>query len=261
MWIPFRPQLPSRHVVEELLDFAKRLSTPPSAAEVELNTFIELARKRAIRRVGEKAPRARQPAYVAIHLLADLAKQQWKIRVSKGEVQVQRPQTEAEVGEATRRLTRLQLHAERDAQLREPSVQTFIRSMESKQLFHDKFVSVFSLMRDGQDLADRLRNAAKQQSLKEVIRPYLQFVKGEETCTHTGYRLSDIWRYFRHTWANPYKSIPGRSMMVLVRDAAAPFHPIIGIAAVKGNQILFWEENNWQPMCKPCHDEKTFKGG
>lgn len=25
----------------------------------------------------------------------------------------------------------------------------------------------------------------------------------------------------------------------------------------KGNQELFWDSDNWQPMCKRCHDAKT----
>lgn len=25
----------------------------------------------------------------------------------------------------------------------------------------------------------------------------------------------------------------------------------------KGSQALFWETDNWQPLCKPCHDRKT----
>jgi 5-methylcytosine-specific restriction protein A len=25
----------------------------------------------------------------------------------------------------------------------------------------------------------------------------------------------------------------------------------------KGDKDLFWDSNNWQPLCKPCHDEKT----
>lgn len=32
----------------------------------------------------------------------------------------------------------------------------------------------------------------------------------------------------------------------------------------KGDQVLFWDKNNWQPLCKSCHDRKTAtedKGG
>ena len=25
----------------------------------------------------------------------------------------------------------------------------------------------------------------------------------------------------------------------------------------KGNQALFWDTSNWQPLCKSCHDVKT----
>jgi len=29
----------------------------------------------------------------------------------------------------------------------------------------------------------------------------------------------------------------------------------------KGDQQLFWDEANWQPLCKPHHDVKTGLGG
>ena len=25
----------------------------------------------------------------------------------------------------------------------------------------------------------------------------------------------------------------------------------------KGNRTIFWDERNWQALCKPCHDTKT----
>ena len=25
----------------------------------------------------------------------------------------------------------------------------------------------------------------------------------------------------------------------------------------RGRESLFWDQNNWQPMCKACHDAKT----
>lgn len=27
----------------------------------------------------------------------------------------------------------------------------------------------------------------------------------------------------------------------------------------KGNQVLFWDRDNWQSLCKECHDRKTAK--
>lgn len=31
------------------------------------------------------------------------------------------------------------------------------------------------------------------------------------------------------------------------------------IEAHRGNDVLFWDEGNWQSLCKPCHDSKTFQ--
>lgn len=28
----------------------------------------------------------------------------------------------------------------------------------------------------------------------------------------------------------------------------------------RGNERLFWDEGNWAPLCKPCHDAKTARG-
>lgn len=42
----------------------------------------------------------------------------------------------------------------------------------------------------------------------------------------------------------------GRYTMATVVDHIRPH---------KGNKELFWDESNWQALCKPCHDRKTFK--
>lgn len=26
----------------------------------------------------------------------------------------------------------------------------------------------------------------------------------------------------------------------------------------RGDAVLFWDESNWQPLCKACHDKKTW---
>jgi 5-methylcytosine-specific restriction protein A len=28
----------------------------------------------------------------------------------------------------------------------------------------------------------------------------------------------------------------------------------------RGDQTLFWDSTNWQPLCKRCHDSKTARG-
>ena len=81
--------------------------------------------------------------------------------------------------------------------------------------------------------------------LRSVVAPYVQAVETDAVCSVTGLKLIDIWRYFRHTWVSTYKSLPGRSMMLLVRDAAAPFHPVIGIAALGSSMAQQTERDEW----------------
>jgi hypothetical protein len=124
----------------------------------------------------------------------------------------------------------------RDEQLGSPSVRRFIADMERPREFNGKFVSIFSLMRDGSELAEKLRDLRQEPPAdigewQGVIDPYVQVVVNGARCSQTGLRLMDIWRYFRHTWTNHYVSTPGRTMLILVRDRAVPFHPVIGIAA------------------------------
>ncbi len=114
------------------------------------------------------------------------------------------------------------------------------------------WVSVFSLMRDGRELGGKLRDAVvrpheKEQlgALESIIKPYLQSVRESELCLHTGMPLGDVWRYFRHTWASEYQTVPGRNVMVLIRDAAAKFHPVIGIAALTSPVVHLTLRDEW----------------
>src|SRR5262249_38282873 len=120
------------------------------------------------------------------------------------------------------------------------------------RMLDGRFTSIFSLLRDGRELAESLRRARERcnedwaNALASVVDPYLEFVSSEEaTCPFTGLRLIDIWRYFRHTWSNQYTSVPGRSMMFLVRDRAAAMHPVIGIGALSSPVIQIRERDTW----------------
>ena len=114
--------------------------------------------------------------------------------------------------------------------------------MEMPSEFKGHFVSVLSLMRDGGELATRLREVQARalddpRLLRSVIDPYVEIVAPGLQCAQTGLQLSDIWRYFRHTWSNQYTTTPGRTMALLVRDRAAPYHPIIGIGALASSIV------------------------
>ena len=125
---------------------------------------------------------------------------------------------------------RYRLSAERNAQFRTPSIATFIRQMESNKNYQGNNISVRNLIGDKHFLIQQIQNGQR------VCDPYIQLVTGERDAL-TGYKLSDIWRYFRYTWSIPYKTMPGRNMFYLVRDRLQPYHPIIGIFAL-GNSVL-----------------------
>lgn len=184
-------------------------------------------------------------------VLTDLVIQGWPLRVRKTTVEVSPPVVVAGDHVAEKARIRRQELIKRDAQLQQSSVQTFVRSMETARLFSDRLVSIFSLMRDGRELSDALRKARTHSNngwanaLERVVDPYLQFVSDKARCSFTGLRLVDIWRYFRHTWTNQYTSVPGRSMMFIVRDRAAPFHPVIGIGALSSPIMQIRERDIW----------------
>jgi len=172
-------------------------------------------------------------------VLLDLAGTGWRIRVEKGAVQIAYPHEDSEMPGAMKAAVRRSHQLEREDQLREPSVRDFIMGMERRTLTAKGWHSIFSVMRDGAELSAALESVkatgdqtSQLNRLASLIDPYLQLVTEDGVCEQTGLALQDIWRYFRHTWVNSYKSLPGRTMSLLIRDAAAKNHPVIGIAAL-----------------------------
>lgn len=175
------------------------------------------------------------------NLLLDLLLQDWNLMINRKQVTLELEvldEKDKNLNEEKAKIRRRHLLA-RDVQLKVPSVVDFVRGIERKRLNPKGWHSIFSLMRDGSDLAKRLLPIAqlatdeeKLLELTKTIKPYIQIVEPDLKCRETGLPLKDIWRYFRHTWATEYKSLPGRSISILIRDAAVPNHPVIGIAAL-----------------------------
>jgi len=196
--------------------------------------------------VGSKAPITDDwvKLQLAKNVVLDLAGQSWQIKIEGRNVHVHSPvPSQGSSVDEKGRVRRGHL-IERDMQLSRRAVSDFIRDMEHQRLSNGSWHSIFSLMRDGRELAENLKAAsaitdkdARAAHLAQIISPYIQFVEGDVVCEHTGLRLRDIWRYFRLTWVNNYKSVPGRSIMILIRDAAAPNHPVIGIAALASSVV------------------------
>jgi hypothetical protein len=176
----------------------------------------------------------------AAHTLIDLIEQGWSVSIYKrGPLLSPPPPHPDPVLEKAR--IRRQEHLRRDPQLRSASVRRFVEGMEKPRAVNGELVSVFNLMRDGRELADALASEPKPNA---VIKPYIQVVDGTK-CELTGFALHDVWRYFRHTWSNAYFTVPGRSMPVLVRDAATPHHAVIGLAAISSPVVQIAERDQW----------------
>ena len=193
----------------------------------------------------------------AMNLLTDLIGQKWGIRVTEDDkIEVCQPDVNHLNPMAEKARIRDQEIIKRNEQLKQPAVQQFVTMMERRRYHEGRFVSIFSLMRDGRDLSASLRAVRdtpvpdRLKALRNIVEPYLQFVAEDAVCEQTGFRLHDIWRYFRHTWSNQYTSTPGRTMAFLVRDRAAPFHPIIGIGALASPIVQIKERDEkigWHP--------------
>ena len=134
----------------------------------------------------------------------------------------------------------------RDRQLKKRSVSRFIESMERGSARRKPISSVIS---DGQDLIKRLDIMMKKSTildiLSSVIDPYVDFCDTDAVCAFTGIRKLDIWRYFRHTWSMEYRSVPGRSFAMLIRNRALPNHPIMGISMLASPVMKMRERDAW----------------
>jgi Domain of unknown function (DUF4338) len=209
---------------------------------------LKYVRDEALRK-ADKLEEGRQELRFIVLALTDLHSKGWRFRADESVCAVRPPdRTARPVGaeqvQQEKDRVRETLLYERDNQLRNASTRDFVQSMEKRHYNEHGWVSVFELMREGRDLAKKLRKAAQVsdeaercRTLRQVIDPYLQVVDPDEIDPYTELRLGDIWRYFRYTWVSPNLSIPGRKLLLLVRDRAAPSHPVMGIAAL-GNSIV-----------------------
>lgn len=176
----------------------------------------------------------------ASHTLIDLVDQGWTVKVDKFGALLSPPDVHVD-REAEKARIRRQEHLRRDAQLLQPSVRRFVSNMERAHQHAGRLVSIFDVMRDGRELAKALDTS----DASTVIQPYVQIADRSVLCDVTGFNLHDIWRYFRHTWSNAYSTVPGRSMPILIRDAATEFHAVIGLAAISSPVVQIAERDNW----------------
>ena len=245
-WLHLAPRFGSEELDRRFVDFCSALSQETTMTPDGLLSSQTLRRFRRGLSVIKSRTYSMEDIkfHMACSVVLDLVAQTWKLKVADGGVVIHSPlQLDNSPVLEKERVRKAHL-IERDATLAKRTITDFVRGMERQRLTSKGWHSIFSLMRDGKELAQQLTvldNASHrgdQVSLaSDVISPYIQFVEGDDICEQTGLKLRDIWRYFRLTWVNEYKSVPGRSVMILIRDAAATNHPIIGIAAL-GSSVV-----------------------
>jgi hypothetical protein len=201
-------------------------------------------------------------------IMLDLTRQGWGIKVANKDIRISAPSASDDIASERQRI-QAQERLRSSEVLDKKSTRSFITGMESPKLYKDEFVSIFSLMRDGRDLSEKIiqfncKDPLGQKS-KDIIRPYLQVISGsEDRCQLTGFALNDIWRYFRYTWTNPPTSVPGRTIKFLVRDRAASYHPVIGLGALSSpivqltprDKFLGWTAEEFLAEIHKGPDEK-----
>lgn len=163
----------------------------------------------------------------ALSALFDMTQQGWQIEVHDEKLYLKiTAQDSVDKG-----YVRFRLSSERKAQFQDKSIMHFVEKMEANKSYNNQIISVRNLIGNNFLLINKI-----QDNIEPIVEPYIQLVSHQKD-EHTGYWLSDIWRYFRYTWSIPYKTMPGRNLFYLVRDASQQYHPIIGIFAL-GNSVL-----------------------
>jgi hypothetical protein len=249
-WIELTPDLGDVH--KDFIEFCRRIEQEQLSNYGDTRDIILQQLKKAVVTGTEPLQFKYLCLLFANSVVLDLAAHDWKVLVDDTVVRVRPPSSQEEVYYSPKNAVRARHLLGRDAYLRESTVVDFVRGMKRRKLTRSGWHSIYSLMRDGQDLSEKLGRivavddqAQRLSALAETISPYLQFVESESVCDYTGLRLADVWRYFRLTWVNEHKSQPGRSVMILVRDAASRNHPVIGIAALGSSVIQSRVRDEW----------------
>lgn len=202
-------------------------------------------------------------------LVADLCEQGWEVAVDRERITFEPPglkrSGEQSIDDVKARV-RAALQTTRLRQLREPSVRQFLTRMERPTLRPPGRKSVLDLIDDGAVLAKILKKIGalpieqRDDELAKVIDPVVELCESGAKCPDTGLGLIDIWRYFRHTWAHEYRSVPGRQMLVLIRNAARPHRPIMGIAMLASPVMRLGTRDRWIGWLRESAQEKLQTG-
>jgi len=188
-------------------------------------------------------------------LVADLFEQGWRVAVRDDQILFEPPgiaRADGQTIDDVKSRVRGALQTARNRQLREPSVASFLRHMERRTARPPGVrSSVLDLVDSGAGLAQEFRRisilpeAERAAALTKVVDPVIEICQSGAKCKDTGLPLIDIWRYFRHTWAHEYRAVPGRQLLILVRNAARRGRPVIGIAMLASPVMRVSVRDRW----------------
>ncbi len=203
-------------------------------------------------------------------LVADLIDQGWEFAIGTDRVTLKPPGMVPGPGASPQQIKdriRRALQASRTRQLQEPSVRHFIRRMERVVARAEGRSSIADLIDDGRELERqflklrRLPSDEQEQRLRRLVDPVVEVCETGSKCPNTGLNRLDIWRYFRHTWSLEYRPIPGRQLPLLIRNAARPNRPVIGIALLASPVMRLKIRDNWIGWTPPAWARGLGTGG
>lgn len=200
------------------------------------------------RHVGDRTARA------IVLVVADLLSQDWGVEIAVPRIALMPPPETVGPGQdvhALKERRRAALLAGRADQLATPAVRTFLSQMERPRVTRTGLFSVRCLVDSGTSLAEELRKidslpvANRAAALDQLIRPSIEIIQPGQCCETTGLLLTNIWRYFRHTWSLQYRSAPGRSILFLIRNLARENHPVMAIGGLASSLPLLSLRDHW----------------
>lgn len=202
-------------------------------------------------------------------LVADLFEQGWRVAFESNRMLFEPPGIARDNNQTVddiKARVRQALQAARYRQLQEPSVRDFLTRIEKRRPRVGKTASIIDLIDKGVELASEFRriNALpgpeRAIELAGLVDPEIEICEAGVRCRDTGLPLNDIWRYFRHTWAHEYRAIPGRQMLVLIRNRARPHRPVMGIAMLASPVMRLSARDNWIGWLREAAEERIETG-
>ena len=203
-----------------------------------------------------------------LSLYADLIEQGWTL-ADLGTLTFEPPGNQPRVGEtidAVKDRIRSGLIAGQTRQLSEPSVKSFLKKMYHTPKHGLVNQSIDAVIDDAAEINRILQIAAKKpdhtrgEYLKKHFAPEIQICTTNERCEHTGLKLLDIWRFFRHTWLTEYRPIPGRQLPILIRNGARKNKPIMGLAMLASPVMRMGVRDKWIGWENNVVVDKLFDG-